>query len=162
MKQKKFIEKIIIGVGSVPSLIAHTLLFIVAFVLSVCHIVSWDIMLLTLTTIVSLEAIYLAIFIQISVNRQAQELAEVSEDVDEIQEDVEEISQDVDEIQKDVDEIQEDVDEIQKDVDEIQEDVEEITEETEEERIKIRSINIEQLAQDLRKILADLEHLKNK
>ena len=148
MKQKKFIEKIITGIGSVPSLIAHTVLFGLAFVLSLYHAISWDVMLLTLTTIVSLEAIYLAIFIQMSVNRQTQELAEVSEDVDEIQ--------------KDVDEIQEDVDEIQKDVDEIQEDVEEITEETEEERIKARSINIEQLAQDLRKILADLEQLKNK
>ena len=55
--------------------------------------------LLILTTIVSLEAIYLSIFIQITVNRQSAELEEVSEDIEEIQEDVEEIQEDVEEIQ---------------------------------------------------------------
>jgi uncharacterized protein YoxC len=69
--------------------------------------------LLILTTIVSLEAIYLSIFIQITVNRQARELEEVSEDIEEIQEDVDEIQEDVEEIQENVDEIQEDVEEIQ-------------------------------------------------
>ena len=67
-----------------------------------------DTILLVLTTAVSLEAIYLAIFIQIAVNQNTQSLQGVEEDIDEIQEDV-------DEIQKDVDEIQEDVDEIEKD-----------------------------------------------
>lgn len=117
------VEKITTGVGSVPSLILHTLVFAGFFFLALSDTVSWDTMLLVLTTIVSLEAIYLAIFIQMTVNRQAKELAEVSEDVEDIQEDIEEISQDVDEIQKDVDEIQENVDEIQEDVEEIQEDI---------------------------------------
>lgn len=71
---------------------------------------------------VSLEAIYLSIFIQMSVNRQAHKLHAVSKDVEEIQEDVEEIQEDVDEIQHDVDEIQEDVEDIGEDVEEIQED----------------------------------------
>jgi peptidoglycan hydrolase CwlO-like protein len=72
--------------------------------------------LLFLTTIVSLEAIYLSIFIQMTVNQQAKELEEVSEDIEEIQEDVEGIQKDVDEIQEDVEEIQEDVEEIQEEV----------------------------------------------
>lgn len=122
MPQKTVVEKIIAGVGSVPSLLIHTVLFAGSFVSAVVGIVDWSAMLLVLTTIVSLEAIYLAIFIQMSVNRHAVELAEVSEDVEDIQEDIEEISQDVDEIQKDVDEIQEDVEDIQEDVEEISED----------------------------------------
>jgi len=65
--------------------------------------------LLILTTIVSLEAIYLAIFIQMTVNKHSEELEEVSEDIGEIQEDVEEIQKDVDEIQEDVEDIQEEV-----------------------------------------------------
>jgi peptidoglycan hydrolase CwlO-like protein len=75
-----------------------------------------DTVLLVLTTAVSLEAIYLAIFIQMSVNENTESLEEVEEDIDEIQHDVDEIQHDVDEIQHDVDEIQEDVDEIQGDV----------------------------------------------
>jgi uncharacterized membrane protein len=108
-------------IGSPASLIFHTIVFIISFLLYFLG-VPFETILLVLTTIVSLEAIYLSIFIQMSVNRQAKQLAEVSEDVGEIQEDVEEIQGDIDEIQEDVDEIQEDVDEIQEDVEEIQED----------------------------------------
>jgi uncharacterized membrane protein len=115
-------------IGSMGSLIFHTIFFIGCFILYFYGI-SIDKILLFLTTIVSLEAIYLAIFIQMSVNRQARKLKAVARDVDEIQEDVEEIQKDVDEIQEDVEEIQEDVEEIEKDVDEIQEGVEEIQEE---------------------------------
>lgn len=120
-------------VGSVWSLIVHTLLFAGAFLLVFIG-APLDRVLLILTTIVSLEAIYLSIFIQMSVNRQARALANVEKDIDEIQEDVEEIQEDVDEIQEDVEEIAEDVEDIQEDIDEIQEDVEEITEEKEGEK----------------------------
>jgi hypothetical protein len=40
--------------------------------------------LLVLTTLVSLEAIYLSIFIQMAVNRTAQSIKEVEEDFEEI------------------------------------------------------------------------------
>lgn len=123
------------AVGSVASIIVHSFLFLGAFAL-VFFGFDLDRVLLVVTTIVSLEAIYLSIFIQLSVNYQAKALENVEKDIDEIQEDVEEIAEDVgeiaedvEEIQKDVDEIQEDVDEIQKDVDEIQVDVEDIQEE---------------------------------
>jgi biopolymer transport protein ExbB/TolQ len=98
-------------IGSTNSLVIHTILFVVSFLLYFYGIAIEKI-LLVLTTIVSLEAIYLSIFIQMSVNRQARKLHAVARDVGEIQEDVDEIQKDVDEIQKDVDEIQEDVDEI--------------------------------------------------
>jgi peptidoglycan hydrolase CwlO-like protein len=68
--------------------------------------ISSEDVLLILTTVVSLEAIYLSIFIQMTVNQHAEELEEVSEDIGEIQEDVDEIQKDVDEIQEDVEDIQ--------------------------------------------------------
>lgn len=116
-------------IGSTASLAVHTLLFVIAFALPPLHVVSFDKMLLVLTTIVSLEAIYLAIFIQMSVNKNSKDIEEIQEDVEEIQEDIEEIQEDVEEMQEDVEEIQEDVEEIQEDVEEIQEDVEELQEE---------------------------------
>ncbi len=118
-------------IGSTSSIVVHTVLFAFSFGLYFFGI-DFDKILLVVTTLVSLEAIYLAIFIQMSVNKQAQDLDSVAQDVEEIQEDVEGIEKDVDEIQKDVEEIQEDVEEIEKDVDEIQEDVEEISESEEE------------------------------
>lgn len=155
MSEKTIVERVTTWIGSGSSLALHTLIFGSAFLLSVMGKIEWDTMLLFLTTIVSLEAIYLSIFIQMTVNRHAQELAEVSEDVEDIQEDIEEISHDVDEIQKDVDEIQEDVDEIQEDVEEIT-DEEDETEQHE----KRQTVAIEQLTQDVKRLLADLEQLK--
>jgi uncharacterized membrane protein len=104
-------------IGSTQSLVVHTFLFIGAFVIALLGI-PFDRVLLVLTTIVSLEAIYLSIFIQMSVNRSEQRLDAVSEDIGEIQEDVEQIEKDVDEIQEDVGEIQEDIDEIQEEIEE--------------------------------------------
>jgi peptidoglycan hydrolase CwlO-like protein len=98
-------------IGSVASIIIHTLLFISAFIL-VLFGFNLDRVLLTVTTIVSLEAIYLSIFIQLSVNYQARAIENVEKDIDEIQEDVEEIADDIDELQEDVEEIAEDVEEM--------------------------------------------------
>lgn len=117
-------------IGSIWSVIAHTIVFMGAFVL-VAMGVELERVLLTLTTLVSLEAIYLSIFIQMSVNHQARALANVEKDIDEIQVDVEEISHDVEEISHDVEEIAEDVEEIAEDVEDIQEDMEEIQEDLE-------------------------------
>jgi septal ring factor EnvC (AmiA/AmiB activator) len=120
------------GLGSTSSLIVHTLLFLAAGLLPFLG-VSLESVLLVVTTAVSLEAIYMSIFIQMAVNKNTADIEEIQEDVDEIQEDIEEIGEDVDEIQKDVDEIQEDVEGIEKDVDEIQKDIEEIEEDQDQE-----------------------------
>lgn len=87
-------------VGSPASIVIHTLVFIAAFVLVIFG-VKLDTILLTLTTAVSLEAIYLALFIQMTVNKNTQSLADVEEDIEEIAEDVEGIEKDIDEIEKD-------------------------------------------------------------
>ena len=124
-------------IGSIQSIAIHTIFFIMALSLPLFG-VSFEKVLLVVTTVVSLEAIYLSLFIQMSVNRTTQALAVVEHDIEELSEDVEEIGDDVEEIQKDieeigddVEEISEDMEEIQKDIDEIQEDVEDLSEEEE-------------------------------
>jgi peptidoglycan hydrolase CwlO-like protein len=143
-RQKYIMEKgaanITKWVGSAASVIVHTILFIVSFALPLAGIVSFERMLLVLTTIVSLEAIYLSIFIQMSINMNNQnigiiqedieglgeDIEELGEDIEELGEDIEELGEDIDEIGVDLEELGEDIEEIQKDVDEIQEDVVEI------------------------------------
>lgn len=151
-------DKVIRWVGSVPSLVAHTVVFAGALLAIAVGYEAGSVM-LVLTTAVSLEAIYLSILIQMALNRQAAALAAVEEDVHEIQEDVEGIGEDVDEIQKDVDEIQEDVGEIQedvegieKDVDEIQKDVDEIQEEIIDEGAASPATPLEEIEADIARL----------
>lgn len=158
------------GIGSPASIIVHTIIFAACFASAFFGFIEWQTMLLVLTTIVSLEAIYLSIFIQMTINYTSEAIEEVSEDVGEIQEDIDEIQEDVDEIQEDVDEIQEDIEEVQEDVDELQEDVEDISEDVEEMTEEEKEDEARKVAQrdvlsaiqtDLQKLLADVERLKN-
>ena len=114
----KMADSVISWIGSTASLVFHTLLFITSFLLPLFKVVDFEEMLLVLTMIVSLEAIYLSIFIQMSVNKSNKHIEVIKEDVNEIQEDIDEIQEDIDEIQEDIDEIQEDIDEIADDEDE--------------------------------------------
>lgn len=115
-KNVEFLEKIANGmmwwIGSVQSVIFHTIFFVVCFLLPILKLVEWDQMLLVLTTLVSLEAIYLAIFIQMSVNKSTEHIEDLKEDVTEIQEDIEDIQEDIEEISDDIEDIQEDIEEI--------------------------------------------------
>jgi len=142
MNDEYFLERLAVNatqrIGSLASIITHTVLFVGIFGLKWLGF-SIDKILLILTTIVSLEAIYLAIFIQMTINRQARQIAEVGVDVEDIQENVEEISKDLDEIQEDVEEIQEDAKEISADVEGIQEQIGQIEE------------NVEDLSEELEK-----------
>lgn len=83
-------KKVTASIGSITSLVIHTILFVGIFVLRFFGF-SFDDILLILTTIVSLEAIYLSIFIQISVNKQLQDFKEVSKDINEIQDSIEDM-----------------------------------------------------------------------
>ena len=158
------IDRIIRGVGSVASLVMHTVIFIAFFAAVVFKLIDLSTMLLVLTTLVSLEAIYLAIFIQLTVNQNTESLREVEEDIDEIQEDVEELNEDIDEMQEDLEEITEDVGEMQEDLEELGEDIEELSEEDKEDekREKEQAVTLEQLTANVRQILDDLEGLKKR
>ncbi len=146
------------GIGSIWSVIIHTIIFISAFVMVLTGI-ELDRVLLILTTLVSLEAIYLSIFIQMSVNHQAKALASVEKEIDEIAEDVEGIQEDVEGIAEDVEEIQEDVEEISHDVEEMQEDIDEIAEDVEEIQEDVEGIaeDVEEIQEDVDEINEDMD-----
>ena len=139
-------------VGSPASIVVHTILFAGSFFAVFTGWLHFDRMLLILTTIVSLEAIYLAIFIQMTINFTTQELAEVSEDIEEMQEDIGEIAEDVDELQEDVEEISEDVEEMSE-----EEASEEVLEEARKNEQKKTLVDIQS---DLRKLMNDISKLQ--
>ncbi len=125
--------------GTPLSLIVHSIFFVGIFGLLIFGVPLDDVMLL-LTTAVSLEAIYLSLFIQMSVNK-------ASADIDEIQEDVEDIEEDIDEIQEDVEEMGEDVEDIQ-------------TAQNEEEQDS-NTDTLEGIEENMTKIIKEIESLKN-
>lgn len=151
------LERVAIGattyIGSLPSLILHSLFFVGIFGLQWFG-VSFNQIMLILTTVVSLEAIYLSIFIQMTINRQARQIAEVSEDIDEIQEDVEEIQEDVEEIQEDAKEISEDVEDIKEDVEGLSDEheKEEAQETSETEKVQRIEHMLEELLREIKTI----------
>ncbi|OGG58312.1 hypothetical protein A2853_00110 [Candidatus Kaiserbacteria bacterium RIFCSPHIGHO2_01_FULL_55_17] len=156
MKDPYHIWKTAIGttrwIGSPTSVVFHTFVFVAFFVAAAEEWIDYDNMLLFLTTIVSLEAIYLAIFIQMTINYTTQELAEVSEDIEEMQEDIGEIQEDVGELQEDIEEISEDVEEMSE---------EEATEEQEEEARKSeQKKTLTDIQADLRKLMQDISRLQ--
>ena len=129
-------------IGSPSSLIVHTVLFVSSFAAVWFGYISFQSMLLVLTLIVSLEAIYLSIFIQMTINFTTASLEEVEQDIDEIQEDVGEIQEDMEELQEDVETMSE-------------EDIAEEKEEVEHQR------TLAQIQTDLRKLVQDIEKLQH-
>lgn len=152
------------AIGTPTSVVVHSILFVSIFSLYFFG-VTVDHILLVLTTAVSLEAIYLSIFIQMSINRTTESIEEVHEDVgeiakevDEIQEGVEDIGGDVDEISKDIDELQEDVEDISEDVDDLSKDIEYIQDEEKQEEVSKELIS--SMESQMQKIMQELQALK--
>lgn len=154
------VDRLIVWIGSTASLALHTIVFVAFFASWLLDLVKWDQMMLVLTTIVSLEAIYLSIFIQMSVNRQAATLKVVEEDVGDIQEDIEELGENVEELGENVEELGENVEDLQEDVEDIQEDIGE--DDDDEARASRQAEAIDNLTNDVKAILATLESLKAK
>jgi low affinity Fe/Cu permease len=139
------------SIGSPTSVLIHTVFFAGIFVLRFFGVSSDQIMLI-LTTVVSLEAIYLSIFIQMTVNQQALGFSEVKEQVKDIQEDIEEIGENIEELDEDLEEIGEDVEEISEEIEE--DDKEDAVERTE---TMERLHKIESTLEILLKEIKDLE-----
>lgn len=132
-------------IGSPASLLVHTIVFIASFLAVHYGLIRFEEMLLFLTTIVSLEAIYLSIFIQMTINYTTEAVEDIGEDVEEMQEDIGEIQEDVDELQEDVEEITED----------------EVAEEAEEEARKAEQRKtLTDIQQDLRRLMQDIAKLQ--
>jgi hypothetical protein len=83
------------NIGTPISLFFHTVIFGVFLILPVFGYDSERVNIF-FTTLLSLEAIYLAIFIQMSVNRSNRNIEDISEDIDDIQEDIVDIQGDID------------------------------------------------------------------
>ena len=110
---EKISEKMMIWLGTPVSIAIHTIIFIGIFSLRFFNY-PMDQILLVLTTAVSLEAIYLSIFIQMSVNKTKATIAGVEKDIDDIQEDVQEISEDISDDEDDDDEMIKTIKDIEK------------------------------------------------
>lgn len=151
--------------GSTASIVVHTVAFIAIFLLYFVGL-GIDQIMLILTTIVSLEAIYLSLFIQMTVNRNTASLEEVEEDLDEIQADIDEVQTTVDDLEEEVDDISADVDEISADIDDIQAEDNNDTVEDKNMRDKNNRLhdsintNIISLTQELQKLQKEIESLK--
>lgn len=154
-KTEDLATKLTEWVGTRTSILIHTFLFVLAFAF-VWFGAAIDSVLLVLTTAVSLEAIYLAIFIQMTVNRNTKSLEEVEEDIEEIQEDVKEIETDVGEISEDVEELAEDMDKIQ----EIEEKEPRRTSGEPAAGIPTYIGTIEKIEKDLQRLMEDIKVLK--
>lgn len=128
-------------VGSPQSIGVHSVLFATGFLVVNMGIFSFNSVLLVFNTLVSLEAIYLALFIQMTVNYTSASLEEVEQTIDEIQEDVDEIQEDIDEIQEDVEEMSDD-------------------EKEDEAREAGHSKTLEEIHTGLQKLMADVERLQ--
>lgn len=101
-EDKRMIEKIALKIvkliGTVGSVIVHTVIFALAILLYAFNCYDRESIMLVVTTIVSLEAIYLSIFIQMGMNNHGKKLEEIKENVEDIQENVEDIQEDVEEL----------------------------------------------------------------
>lgn len=160
------LEKIADGVtwwvGSVQSVIIHTILFFVSFALPLLGIINWDKMLLVLTTVVSLEAIYLAIFIQMSVNKSHEHIEDLKEDVTEIHENIEDIQEDIEEISEDIEEINEDIEDIQEDIEEINEDEGDDEDHSERAKNVMLKSNVSSNKNEIKALKDKIEELQNR
>lgn len=105
---EKIALKIVKLIGTVESVIIHTILFTLAILLYIFNCYDRETIMLVVTTIVSLEAIYLSIFIQMGINNHGKKLEEIKENVEDIQENVEDIQENVEDIQEDVEELNDD------------------------------------------------------
>jgi len=70
--------------GTKSSLFVHTIVFVIAILLM--FFFDFEKVLLTLTTLLSLEAIYLSLFIQMTVNKQQEHVEDILEDTSELTE----------------------------------------------------------------------------
>jgi len=89
------------------------------FIFLLVPLLGLDKVMLVLTTAVSLEAIYLSLFIQMTVNKNTESLEDVEEDIEEIQEDVENVEGDIDRIQDHVEDLGEEFEDISEDLEKI-------------------------------------------
>jgi len=108
--EKTRLQTIIEWVGTPQSLIMHSIFFIFMLFLPFFG-ANAALSLLILTTLVSLEAIYLNIFIQMGVNRHADEQAKTHKVLTNIEETIDDVQETIEDVQETVEDVQETIDE---------------------------------------------------
>jgi hypothetical protein len=95
-KEKTRFEKLAYNIaqsaGTPLSIIIHTIFFAASFLMVILG-VDLNRVMLIVTTVVSLEAIYLSLFIQLTVNWQSKHLRDVKEEIEDIQENIEDMAE---------------------------------------------------------------------
>jgi vacuolar-type H+-ATPase subunit I/STV1 len=104
------LDLLIKSVGTTKSLILHSWFFVIMLCLPFFG-VNPSLSLLILTTVVSLEAIYLNIFIQMGVNRHADEQKETKEVLTSLEETIDDVQETIEDVQETVEDVQETIDE---------------------------------------------------
>lgn len=97
MKKKQkptFLEKFLHWIGTPQSLIVHTIIFVLSLIASVFSERAMN----AFTMLLSVEAIYMGILIQMTVNKSHKEIKGIGEDVEELSDDVEDILEDTEEL----------------------------------------------------------------
>jgi low affinity Fe/Cu permease len=79
-------------IGTTQCLITHLLICLIATIL--IPLVGFEKVLLVTTTLLSWEAVFLAIFIQMAVNRHGTRIKGIEDDIDDILEDTEQLTED--------------------------------------------------------------------
>ena len=87
----KFSHQATRWIGTTQCLLVHGIIFIVAF--AFVPFIGFDKVLLFTTTLLSWEAIFIGIFIQMAVNRQGKHIEDVKDDIEDIQEDIEDLQE---------------------------------------------------------------------
>ncbi len=119
-------QKIIHLIGTPTSIVFHTIFFVGIFSL-ILFGWSFSQVLLILTTILSIEAIYLALFIQMTINKANEIIEDVEESIEDVEKDIDDIQAEDKEdevLEKQVSTtlktIQEQLNKLQKDIDLLQ------------------------------------------
>jgi len=86
----KIAFNVINWIGSPKSIMTHTFAFLIPFLFLFFN-VSFASILLGITAMVSLEAIYLSIFIQMTINKNTKSIEDISGKIEDVQEDIDEI-----------------------------------------------------------------------
>ena len=78
-------------IGTTNCLVFHGIFFLIAFIIT--PFIGFDKVLLFTTTLLSWEAIFIGIFIQMSVNRHGERIKGIEADIDDILEDTEDLTE---------------------------------------------------------------------
>ena len=155
-------DTIIGWMGSNVSVVLHTLFFLGALLSPVLFNLSFDTILLVLTTVVSLEAIYLSLFIQRSVNKQSIRLGDVEEALDDVEESVDNVEKALDDVEESVDNVEKALDDVEESVDNVEkslDDVEKALDETEEDIADIAGDTARKLEQPIDEMILEMREM---